>query len=842
MKSKVDERVRVDGKFFSLDRSRFAIKGVTYGPFSPDEHGSTFGSPEQTKKDFAQINHLGANVLRCYYIPPKWLLDLAHEHKLKLLVDVPWEKHRCFLDSKDSRKRAHKAVRDAVEQCKGHPAFFAASVVNEIPPEIVRWSGPDRVTRFIDELIDEAKSIDSNGLYTFSSFPPTEFLSPQNIDFLCFNVYLHNQKSFEAYLSRLQTIADAKPLMLGEFGLDSFRVGETEKCEILQWQIETTFRNGLAGTVVFSFTDDWWRGGHQIEDWSFGLTTVDRKPKDSFATVKKAYQQAPRFPLPVAPRVSIVVASYNGGQTLDDCLHSLSRLNYPDYEVILIDDGSTDHTPQIAPRYRFVRYIRQSNQGLSAARNAGIAAATGEIVAFTDSDCRADQDWLHYLIGDMLAGGFTGMGGHNFLPPEDSPIAAAVMVSPGGPVHVMLTDREAEHIPGCNMAFYKTALDAIGGFDPIYRKAGDDVDICWRLQQAGHKIGFSHAGFVWHHRRSTVEAYMKQQSGYGEAEAMLARNHPEYFNSIGGGIWRGRIYTHSKYGVILQRPIIYHGLFGSGFFQRIYNPSPTAVVMLCTSLEFHCLVTIPLGLLSIYIDFLWPLAAAAFFTTAAICAVAGIQAELPSHKRRWWSRPLVAWLFFLQPIIRGTARYRERMKVYSGAKHRGKKRLIIPSRLELAKSEACYWSRKGVDRYQFLDRILKQFEQEHWQYKSDTGWNHYDAEVVGSTWSRLRLTTVSEDLGERKSFFRCRLTSRWSWPAKITFIVAIVASFITIDNFAAVQPWIWMILLAIPVFYWFFEEEGRAQQQLVCNLVEKAAHTLELEKYQYKGSVGPTAD
>ena len=135
---------------------------------------------------------------------------------------------------------------------------------------------------------------------------------------------------------------------------------------------------------------------------------------------------------------------------------------------------------------------------------------------YTDADCRADEDWLYYLIGELVQGKFAGIGGHNFLPPEDAPVAAAVMTSPGGPAHVMLTDRVAEHIPGCNMAFFRWALEEIGGFDPIFTKAGDDVDVCWRLQQRGHTIGFNSAGFVWHYRRSTVKAYLKQQSGYGE--------------------------------------------------------------------------------------------------------------------------------------------------------------------------------------------------------------------------------------------------------------------------------------------------------------------------------------
>ena len=220
-----------------------------------------------------------------------------------------------------------------------------------------------------------------------------------------------------------------------------------------------------------------------------------------------------------------------------------------------MDDGSTDSTPQIANTYPKVRYLRhETNQGLSAARNTGIQAAKGEVVAFTDSDCRADEDWLYYLVNDLTTGDFAGIGGPNLLPPEDSSLATAVMASPGGPAHVMLSDTRAEHIPGCNMAFYKWALVEINGFDPVYRRAGDDVDICWRLEQAGYKIGFSPSAFVWHYRRSTVGAYLKQQLGYGEAEALLVRKHPEYFNSLGGSLWRGRIYAPARIGTPAAAP------------------------------------------------------------------------------------------------------------------------------------------------------------------------------------------------------------------------------------------------------------------------------------------------
>src|SRR5437870_272941 len=85
-----------------------------------------------------------------------------------------------------------------------------------------------------------------NGLWTFTNYPPTEFLRPQGVDFVCFNVYLHQEQAFKNYLARLQMLAEAKPLLLGELGIDSLREGEARKCEILKWQIETAFRGGLA--------------------------------------------------------------------------------------------------------------------------------------------------------------------------------------------------------------------------------------------------------------------------------------------------------------------------------------------------------------------------------------------------------------------------------------------------------------------------------------------------------------------------------------------------------------------------------------------------------------------
>jgi glycosyltransferase involved in cell wall biosynthesis len=842
----------VDGKFFRLRESKFYVKGVAYGPLTPDAQGLPFASPEQTKLDLAQIRELGATVLRVYHVPPRWFLDMAEESSLKVLVDIPWNKHLCF-DSDSRRADALEAVRRAAQSCAGHPAVFAWSVANEIPADIVRWAGPKAVADFLDELMDEARRVDPECLCTFTNYPPTEFLRPRNPDFVCFNVYLHQERPFQDYLSRLQTMADAKPLVLGEFGIDSLREGEARKCEILAWQIERAFRAGLAGTILFTFTDEWFKDGRAIHDWEMGLVTRDRKIKESFKAVRKAFLAAPYF-LPLhSPKVSVVVATFNAERTLRICLDSLKRLNYPDYEVILVDDGSTDTTPQIAkqcgwcgspgeptpaehaqsegtaPKLIYIRH--EKNLGLSAARNTGIVAATGEIIAFTDADCRADEDWLYYLVGDLLNGSFVGVGGPNLLPPEDSRVAFAVMVSPGGPAHVMLTDRRAEHIPGCNMAFYRWVLHEVGGFDPVFRKAGDDVDLCWRLQQSGHEIGFSPAAFVWHYRRSTVGAYLKQQRGYGEAEAMLVQKHPENFNAFGGGIWRGRIYGPSKFGLEIQAPVIYHGLFGSAGFQKLYASEPSTMLMLCTTLDYHLFVLLPLWLLTVIFHPLFPLAVASLLLPLAVCAAAGVQAALPENKVKWWSRPLVALLFLLQPIVRGGARYQRRLALRHSplVSHQSLDSLALRATRQPL-DEVRYWTEIRLDRLAFVASISQRLDQKGWPKRSDIGWSEYDLEIYGSRWSHLQLTTVAEDHPGNRQMIRCRLQTTWSLAAAILFWSGLSLELLGIGLAGSWRPWSWLLLLTMALAVWLLWRDQRNLRSMIVVFLDELARDHNLKK------------
>lgn len=820
-----ESRVSVDGKCFRLAGAKFFPKGVSYGPFEPGPGGSSFPAPSRVAEDLNLICELQANLLRVYEVPPRWFLDAALSHGLRVMVDIPWNQHVCFLDSPGQREQIRQIVGNAVKSCAGHPAVFAFSVANEIPPDVVRWSGAKPVTRFIEELVTEVRRLDPHALCTFTNFPSTEFLAPQNLDFACFNVYLHHRPAFRNYMARLQMLAEGKPLLLGETGIDSVREGEDRKCELLKWQIDEAFQSGLAGVIVFSFTDDWWRGGARVEQWHFGLVTRERLPKPSFSAVRDQFAIAPRFPLARSPLVSIVVASYNGERTLRSCLQSLSSLNYAPYEVILVDDGSTDATARVASEFPQVRFIRhERNLGLSVARNTGIAAASGEIIAFTDSDCRADEDWLRYTVNDLLRSDFVGVGGPNLLPPEDSAVAAAVMASPGGPAHVMLTDRQAEHIPGCNMVFYKWALQEIGGFDPIFERAGDDVDVCWRLQQSGSKIGFSPAGFVWHYRRSTVSDYLKQQQGYGDAEGLLLRKHPEYFNVLGGSTWKGRIYGTSSLGVSLGGPIIYRGFFGSAGFQSVYAATPASALMFCTTLEYHALVTAPLWILTGIFPVLLPLAVTSLLVSLGVCAFAGAQAKIPPDRKRWWSRPLVSLLFFLQPLVRGWARYRGRLTFQAGLSAPGQNLDTVALRESSNRlDQVDFWSEKPIDRVEFVRCLVRRLDEERWPNKADIGWSDYDLEIYDTRWARLQLATVLEQHSNQGRLLRCRLRGRWSLRATFAFWLLSATVLLFIGLTFHHYPWAWGLLVIPFLFGIYLKRQGRTLQSVTLVLLDTVA-------------------
>jgi glycosyltransferase involved in cell wall biosynthesis len=611
--STAGQRPQARGKFFFTGEEKFYVRGVTYGTFMPRQGSGDYPPVDVVERDFETMAENGVNTVRTYTVPPAWLMDAAHRHGLRVLVGIAWPEHQLFMETRAQRAAVEEEVRRAARTYSDHPALFGLAIGNEIPTSLVRWYGPRRVETFLERLYRIAKIEAPEAPVTYVNFPSTEYLDLPFLDWVGFNVYLESESQLAAYLPRLQNLAGERPLMITELGLDSRRNGEDAQALSLASQLRTVFAAGCAGAFAYAWTDEWYRGGDAIEDWDFGVTTREREPKPSLRALRSAFEDVPFCSGYQWPRVSVVVCTYNGARTIEDCLTGISKLKYPNFETIVVNDGSTDAAPDIASRFD-VRLISTENRGLSSARNTGLAAATGDIVAYIDDDARPDPHWLSYLAWTFETTDHAGVGGPNFAPAGDGLIADCVANSPGGPMEVLISDSVAEHIPGCNMAFRREALVSIGGFDPLYRTAGDDVDVCWRLLDAGGTLGFHAGALVWHHRRNSVGTYWRQQVGYGRAEALLEEKWPERYNAAGHLSWAGRIYGRGLAGLLGRVQRVYHGTWGSAPFQRMYE-APGAGFLSWSAMPEWILVILAFALLTF---------AGVFWTPLLVFALPGL--------------------------------------------------------------------------------------------------------------------------------------------------------------------------------------------------------------------------
>ena len=768
-------RAQVAGKFLVNSERRVWIRGVTYGAFRPRSHGDHYPEPAVVDSDFSQMAASGLNAVRTYTVPPRWLLDLALKYKLRIMVGLPWEQHVAFLEEKSTPRRIEEQLRAGVRNCTGHPAILCYAIGNEIPAAIVRWHGRGPVERYIERLYHAAKEEDPDGLVTYVNYPTTEYLDLPFLDLVCFNVFLESQDRLRAYLARLQNLAGDRPLLLGEVGLDSRRHGEVHQAHALDWQIRTAFAAGCAGAFVFSWTDEWYRGGYDIDNWDFGLTSRDREPKPALAAVRQAFSDVPCVTQQPCPRVSVVVCSFNGARIIRDCLAGLSKLEYPNYEVIVIDDGSTDGTSSIAAQFP-CRVIRTENCGLGSARNTGLKEASGEIVAYIDDDAWPDPHWLTYLVETFRTTDHAGAGGPNIPPPHDGVIADCIANAPGGPVHVLIADQVAEHIPGCNMAFRKTYLEAIGGFDAQFWTAGDDVDVCWRLQEKGWTLGFNPAAMVWHHRRNSVRAYWRQQKGYGKAEALLERKWPEKYRPAGSITWGGRIYCKTLARALTMRSRIYHGVWGCAPFQSRCEPAPGFWQSASLMPEWYLIILSLAGLSAL--GLLWspvlgavPLLLIAVSMSLVQAANGAIRASFATAPRARWRRlgmhGLTALLFLLQPLARlsGRLRYgltpwRFRVRVAPKAPR--------PQRFQ-------FWS----ERWRPAEKILKAIEsvlRAHGAVVSRGGeFDRWDLRIRTGLFGGVRLLMGIEEHGAGKQLIRFRV---WPWYSPGGLAAGLVLAFL----------------------------------------------------------------
>ena len=747
-------RLRVSGKFLRIGDAKVRLRGISYGPFRPNTAGAPFPEDSQLTSDLEHLGTLQFDTIRLYDSPSDHLLKEAQRLGLRLIVGIPWTDHVDFLRDPTLQAAIISTVRDTATRLKDHPCVVAFLVGNEIEKTLVRWMGPQRVQHFLEQLIAAGRKCAPNQLFSYATYPSTEYLIPRNADFLAVNVYLEQPAAFQSYLQRLHHIAGNQPLLITEFGLDAAIHGESAQAGTRHWFEQICAESAVAGTIWFSYTDEWFRGGEKVTGWQFGIVNEARKERS--CAHSEVQQKAPKK----SPAISVIVCTYNGGATLRACLTSLKSLSYPNYEVLLIDDGSVQEVCDIARDFPNVRYIRQDHAGLSVARNLGAARALGDIVAYTDDDCIADEDWLSYLATGFDDPQWVACGGPNIPPLARSQTESVVACAPGAPSHVLLNDIEAEHLPGCNLAIRKSALEAIGGFDPIYRAAGDDVDICWRLREAGGRLRFIPGAMVWHHRRYTVSAYLRQQCGYGKAEALLMKKHPQRFGWLGGARWSGAIYGDASATANPAEGSIYHGPLGNGLFQGIYQQGTQSPMDLFSGV---------LGLLLLVLAAAFNMKLLGLVLLGALVVSALTRMRQQAGRAdsfRFIRQIQLLFLYLMQPIKREQSRLfgliNYRVMPCWQAQPTGVSPSSRSKLWSLKLTEQSFWNEDHAGRDRFLEELRRLLQGQGFTCRVDDGWQRIDVETPLRSWLSIAFLTVTEYHGNGKCLTRVRAMGRTS--------------------------------------------------------------------------------
>jgi hypothetical protein len=332
------------------------------------------------------------------------------------------------------------------------------------------------------------------------------------------------------------------------------------------------------------------------------------------------------------------------------------------------------------------------------------------------------------------------------------------------------------------MAFRRIRLEEIGGFDPQFRTAGDDVDVCWKLRERGWTLGFSPAAVVWHHRRNSVRTYWKQQTGYGRAEAMLERKWPAKYNLAGHARWTGRIYGNGLAHTLRWRPArVYHGTWGVAPYQSLYERTPSLLGSLPQMPEWYLMAAVVMGLSTLSLVWkplrlLLPLFVGvilASLTQACLRAVRVPFNDAPSRRAdRLRRRLLIAALYVLQPLARLRGRLAHGLTPW--------RRFQPPAWLLLWPRTLGLWSEGGQDPDQRLRQIAADLRAVGAALRSGADYDRWDLEVGGGLFGSARMLMAVEDHGAGNQFLRFR----W-WPRASRRGIALITAFGSLAGSAA---------------------------------------------------------
>lgn len=299
--------------------------------------------------------------------------------------------------------------------------------------------------------------------------------------------------------------------------------------------------------------------------------------------------------------ISVIVPAYNAEKTIKGCLDALLNQDYNgNYEVIIVDDGSTDSTPEIVSKYQAVRLIRQLNAGPAAARNRGASEAKGDIILFTDSDCVPEKDWLRMMM-EPFENDNSVIGVKGIYKTRQKEIAARfVQLEYEDKYDKMKKDETIDFIDTYSAAFKKDIFLSMGGYDTSFPVAcAEDVDLSYRMSAGGYKMVFNPNAVVYHIHPNTLTSYLKKKYKFAFWRVLAVKRNPQKM------VKDSHTPQSTKFELMLI-PLIYISLIVSMF----YNTSLAAIVFVIYLLIISISVSkifqkdIVIGLLSPILIFL----------------------------------------------------------------------------------------------------------------------------------------------------------------------------------------------------------------------------------------------
>jgi GT2 family glycosyltransferase len=224
--------------------------------------------------------------------------------------------------------------------------------------------------------------------------------------------------------------------------------------------------------------------------------------------------------------VSVVIAARNAASTLERCLVALAEQTVTAGEVIVVDDGSSDETAEIAGRMG-AEVIAQDHAGAGAARNLGARAASGDLLLFTDADCVPVPEWVERLVQTLDRNGIAAARGIT-TSEQPEPAARFAQLEYDEKYRQLARHDSVELVATYSAAYRRDMFWRFGGFDEGFAGAtSEDQELSFRLADAGLKIAFVPSAAVHHHHHTSLRAYMRRKFWIGYAKARIGRSHPD---------------------------------------------------------------------------------------------------------------------------------------------------------------------------------------------------------------------------------------------------------------------------------------------------------------------------